>query len=442
MRRLALAAAIATLALAVPAAAAGRVDSVALGSGLGRGELYWPEGKPAAVAFVNAPCEDMAARGFACFDAGRYFGDAIDGERWWEGSSKRIKAGIETLRRIPGVTRVVLFGHSGGAMLASFYQAVAERGVAYCQDARRIAKCDDSLAGLPKPDALILADAHPGMPTSLLRSINPSVTVDANGKRRVDPALDPFSPANGFNPDGESHYSVAFRERYTRAQATAINRLIDRALAESKDDDSLLVIPSGGNGATSGASLIPLDLQLPGIFTTHRPEKLLRNDGTISVQPIRSVARYTKRGPGAIPADERRGAVPDPRARARLNRSFAGLKVISARTFLSREAVRATDSMEAIDFCTSNGSPPCAIRSITSPTLIMAMGGYKFIGDDERLFDASAASDKDFVVIEGALHSFQPCTECEDVPGQYANTRRNMVDYMAKWARDRFAGAD
>lgn len=181
-------------------------------------------------------------------------------------------------------------------------------------------------------------------------------------------------------------------------------------------------------------NLSPLDLQLPGLLETSRPQKLLRNDGAVTVQPIRSVARYAPRRPGDAPADERHGAVPDPSVRARLNASFAGVKVMSTRTFLSREAVRATNSLDGIDFCTSNASPSCAVKSISAPTLVMAMGGYKLIGDSERLFDASASSDKDFVVVEGALHIFQPCKECELSPGQYSNTRNNMMNYIANWA--------
>ena len=35
-----------------------------------------------------------------------------------------------------------------------------------------------------------------------LQGLNPSLSI-VDGKIVVDPALDPFDPANGFNPDGE-----------------------------------------------------------------------------------------------------------------------------------------------------------------------------------------------------------------------------------------------
>ena len=50
----------------------------------------------------------------------------------------------------------------------------------------------------------------------------------------------------------------------------------------------------------------------------------------------------------------------------------------------------------------------------------------------------AASKDKDFIVIEGATHGIEPCTECESFPGQYSNTVRNFFDYVAKWINARF----
>jgi hypothetical protein len=62
--------------------------------------------------------------------------------------------------------------------------------------------------------------------------------------------------------------------------------------------------------------------------------------------------------------------------------------------------------------------------------MIAAMGGYQFIHDDEMIFEKSASKDKDYVVIEGALHGFGPCTACEKTKGQYSNTVKNLFDYI------------
>jgi hypothetical protein len=42
------------------------------------------------------------------------------------------------------------------------------------------------------------------------------------------------------------------------------------------------------------------------------------------------------------------------------------------------------------------------------------------------------------VVIEGANHGFTPCEACATSPGQYANTVKNLFDYIAAWMSARF----
>src|SRR5206468_11003595 len=159
-------------------------------------------------------------------------------------------SGIAFLRRQPGITKIVLLGHSGGGPATSFYQAVAEKGVAYCKGAAKLVECDDSLAGLPRADGLVLVDAHPGVSVNGLRSLNPAVMSESD-PREIDPALDPFDPKNGFNPNGPSTYSDAFKQKYFKAQADRMNRLIGGALGKLQrmqnghdlfpDDDVFLV---------------------------------------------------------------------------------------------------------------------------------------------------------------------------------------------------------
>ena len=92
-----------------------------------------------------------------------------------------------------------------------------------------------------------------------------------------------------------------------------------------------------------------------------------------------------------------------------------------------------------IEWCTSNNSTPCALRQITVPILITAMGGHYFIADNEIHHDLAASRDKDFIVIEGAVHGQTPCEACSKVTGQsYSNATKNLYDYVAKWANARF----
>jgi hypothetical protein len=108
-------------------------------------------------------------------------------------------------------------------------------------------------------------------------------------------------------------------------------------------------------------------------------------------------------------------------------------------SFLSANAIHAKDSITDIDWCSSNNSTPCALRQITVPILVTAMGGHYFIADNEIHYDVAASKDKDFIVIEGAVHGQTPCEACAKVTGQsYANATKNLYDYVANWTNMRF----
>ena len=131
-------------------------------------------------------------------------------------------------------------------------------------------------------------------------------------------------------------------------------------------------------------------------------------------------------------------AVPQPEV-AVTNRAFdTRTKLFTIKSFLSTNATRATNSRDGIDYCSTNNSTTCAVQSISVPIMIAAMGGYHFIRDDEIIFEKSASKDKDYVIIEGAVHGFGPCTACETVKGQYSNSMKNLFDYIRDWTNKRF----
>src|SRR5438552_6848792 len=403
--------------------------------------LYKPDKGPAPhVAFVighrtanylnHIACRELPSRGFLalCFNT-RFQNN--ESQVRWEETPLDVKAAVEFVRRQPGITKVVLFGHSGGGPLMSFYQAVAENSPAYCQKPERLVKCGDDLRGLPPADAIVFADAHAGSHWTALRSLTPSVTIDG-AKSHVNPALVPIDEKNGFNPNGPSHYSKAFQDRYFAAQAKRMNELIDRALAIQErirkgdypyPDDDILLIPSGGNpgaGAGGDAKLATLDPTIADLQSTARPEKLLRNDGSIVMQIVRSVA------------------VAEP-GMARTNRGFdTGTKIFTLKSFLSANATRATNANSGIDHCSSNNSTTCAVQSISVPMMIAAMGGYQFIRADEIIFEKSASRDKEYFVLEAAVHYLTAYTADETTRGQYSNSVKNLFDYIRDWTNKRF----
>ena len=72
------------------------------------------------------------------------------------------------------------------------------------------------------------------------------------------------------------------------------------------------------------------------------------------------------------------------------------------------------------------------------PLLVAAMGGNTGIRDNEMLYDMAASKDKDFIVVEGATHNIEPCTDCETRKGEHGNVTKNFFNYVAKWITSRF----
>src|SRR5512138_1995866 len=156
--------------------------------------LYKPDSGPAPhVAFVighrtanylnHIACRELSGRGFLALCFNTRFQNNETQVRWEE-TPLDVKAAVEFVRRQPAITKVILFGHSGGGPLMSLYQAVAENGPAYCQKPERLVKCGDDVRGLPRADAIVFADAHAGNPVQTLRSLNPAVRIDG-AKRSV-----------------------------------------------------------------------------------------------------------------------------------------------------------------------------------------------------------------------------------------------------------------
>ncbi|HEY7386738.1 MAG TPA: hypothetical protein VH743_24000 [Beijerinckiaceae bacterium] len=394
-----------------------------------KGALYAPDAGPAArIAFLvvhrtsnfmnSIANRELARRGFMVLGMNPR-SDNNEAAVNFEEIALDIKQGVAFLKKQPGIQKVVLIGHSGGGPSTSFYQAVAEKGPAYCQGPNKLTQCGNDLAGLPAADALVLLDAHPGNTVNALRSLNPAVT-DENRPNELDAGLNPWDAKNGFNPNGDSTYSQEFQERYFKAQAARMNRLIDKA---TKIREAI----RQGKHTTSDDDVFAAyrdRARLSDVSTgvhccTTRPQKLLKDDGTISTEVIRTVRVPT-------PGNAKRDATLD------------GSLFLTVNSFLSANAIRATHSLDGVDWCSSNNSTPCAVESITVPTLVAAMGAHYFITDGELIFDRSASKDKDFIVVEGAVHGMTPCKPCSAATGRsYDNATRNLYDYIAKWTNAR-----
>jgi len=402
-----------------------------------KGALYAPDSGPAPhVGILIAHrtsnfmsydgCPELAARGYLvlCMNPRS---DNNEAAVRWEENALDLKTGMEFLRGQPGIRSVLLWGFSGGGGTTSFYQAVAESGISYCRGPNKLSECGSELADLPPADGLILVDTNHGIAAMAVARLNGAVVNDAeiiseNQLPRLDPALDPFNPENGYNEDGASTYSEEFKKRYFEAQTRRMNQLIELAQAKLDaiearsepypDDDVFVVVKA------ESAELLRLD---PSIHhSTLSPQKLLRNNGQIVRQIVESVR------------------LPEPELAAENSTFSGGALLRTVRSFLSANAMRTRDSMNDIDYCSSNNSTPCAVQSISVPLLITAMQANRYLRFNEVHYGLAKSEDKDFVIIEGSTHYQQPCFACESVPGQYSNARENFFGYVQNWIDERY----
>ncbi|MBS7707770.1 alpha/beta hydrolase [Chelatococcus asaccharovorans] len=190
----------------------------------------------------------LVAAGYACWVQGaRSVGNDIRLEH--ETALLDLAAGLAFLREA-GFARIVLLGNSGGAALFAFYiqqsEATGTQRIARSPGGRPTGLAE---AHLPRVDGLIGLAPHPGQGKLLQNLIDPSVT-DEDDAMSVDPALDPFSPANGFEPPpGGARYTADFVARYRAAQAERVARIDARArgLIQARLEERKL-IKSGQGG--------------------------------------------------------------------------------------------------------------------------------------------------------------------------------------------------
>ena len=181
----------------------------------------------------------LAARGICCMGLNsRYAGN--DTVLLMERAIQDLGAGVQYLRRA-GYEKVVLIGNSGGAALASFYQAQAEKLTAHHfpdGDPTHLHPSD-----LPPVDGITLCAAHLGRSRLMRDWIDPSVT-DEHDPLSVDPQLDMYGPRHRMPYDAQflARFSAAQKARLDRIEHWALERLKQlRATPGAPRDQSFIV---------------------------------------------------------------------------------------------------------------------------------------------------------------------------------------------------------
>jgi pimeloyl-ACP methyl ester carboxylesterase len=365
---------------------------------------------------------ELASRGYRALAVNhhpsnrRSAGESWDTARFLPGISR----GVEYLRTLDGVQRVIVLGHSGGGELIAFYANVALNGPSACQGPEKVYPWKaEGLVGLVKPDGVILLDSTPGS-FNRMQSFDPAVNGDSPTRT---PSLDMISPANGFDHAAKrANYSPEFVKRYYAAQGAREASLIAhaqervQALEQGKSlytDDEVLII-RGARDSDGGARLYNPDTQL--LSRTKKPRLLLKADGSEPVVIVPSlrppVATYT----------------------TELGKLETNSMVTTVREFLATSAIRTTsdyniteDDIVGVDWRSANISTAGNAEGITVPSLVMVMSGHYMIVPGEITFDHLAAKDKTFAAVEGAKHVFTP------VKPEYGDTQKRLFDFVDRW---------
>jgi hypothetical protein len=374
----------------------------------------------------SIPCLQLAQRGFTVFCVKSQYSDAALAT--WDSLAQDVGKSVAYLRSLPTVKKVLLVGYSGGGAIMTYYQNVAEHGVAVCQAAARLDPCSDSLAGMPPADGVVLLDAIMGIAFDRLTEMDGSVTNENNLNVRNE-SLDMFSTANGYNANGSSNYSQAFVNRYTKAE--------------------------GARMATVTANAQKLQKQIArgtGQFTDNAPMPLGRDAARIW-QADNNLVSHTQGQYPLISPQNPNGSAPQtihsirvPSADPTANASWSGGGYpYTANTFLSTTAIKAPnlhitdDSITGVDWDSTNTATVNNVNGVTKPLLIMAMTGHYFIVPAEMYYqNAQHTNNKTLVYVEGASHGLTPCTACATTPGEFGDTVGEIFDYITKWTTTNF----
>ena len=362
-------------------------------------------------------CTELSKRGYTVFCV-----------RNGGGNLNRIlldaKASVEYLRKVPGIQKVILFGHSGGATLMTAYQDIAENGVKICQDSEKISKCPDNLAGMPAADGVVLADSNWGNAVMTLFSIDPAVMSEDTGNK-INPDLDLFNPKNGYNPKG-SDYSQEFIKKFQSAVAKRNNDLIHYAQSRLAAidagqgryaDDEPLVIP-GGNQLAPNNKLFAEDIKL--MSHTRQPWPLIHADGSVTTEVVHSVRT--------------------PEGHAMTSMLGAGALNTTVKNYLVDSAIRVDsnfgfddDSVQGVEWKSTYSDPPGNVEDIHVPMLVMGMTGHYEYLASETIYEKAASKDKSLAFVEGASHMYNTCKQCEKTPGQFGDTVQTLYNYVDTW---------
>lgn len=336
-----------------------------------------------------------------------------------------IKNCVAYLRKQPGIKKVILLGHSGGATVMTAYQLLAENGTA-ALNGKLYKDYKEDLSDLPKADGMLLLDANYGNATMTLVSLDPNIKGMGTGANIPD-TYDLKDPQVGYVACKSSNYTEAFKASFNRAQRDRLCALMDEAFARYAAikkgnglyaDDEPFVI-AGANQIRPFNKLFAQDLSLLG--HTKKAWPLIHGDGSVTNEVVHSL-----RAPMA----------PD-----MPSTTLMAADVTTVRGFLSTNALKVNenfrvkeDGIEGVEWTSNINNPIGNITGIHVPVLMVGMtGSWEYLAS-EMIYDNSPSTDKTLAFIEGASHMFTPDTAAEKFQGRkFGDTAKVLFDYVDKW---------
>lgn len=252
--------------------------------------------------------------------------------------------------------------------------------------------------------------------------------IDENSATNINESLSIFNVDNGFNATGASHYTPEFTKAFQSAVAARMQRIV--AAAEARlaaieagngtwsDDEPFQVIDAAYG--IENNKFFPQDISF--LSRTREAWPLLHSNGT-TTEVVHSVRVPTNFGPSDA------------------DTYWGGALMTSVVRFLSGYALRVDDDfmynatdITGVQWNSSHFATVGAVPGITVPLLTMGNTGHWEYLNAEKIYLAASSTDKSIAFVEGASHTFDPCTECEEYYGQdYGDTIKTAFDYMATW---------